>query len=133
MSNPSCLKPRHSACIVQAVVVNLVTLLKQQLFCLTIKTSTVAAGAGGAGVTTSCNWPPFQTAKKIFLITSHKWPPLVSVHSHFLGWRTTYLSLCAVCSKPLRVIRKKLSVTARNYSCKSNLEVACSKIYSLPE
>ena len=55
MSNPSCLKPRHSACIVQAVVVNLVTLFKQQLLCLTIKTSTVEAGAGGAGVTTSCN------------------------------------------------------------------------------
>ena len=137
MSNPSCLYPRHSACTVQAVEFNFSYSFKTiiKLLCLTIKTSTVEAG--GWGVNTSLNQPPIQKCQNFpnespIVRASRKLPPLV-IASHAGVFKIWSLFVCCMykATQSVLVIQKKLSVTAWNYSCKINLEIACDKIYSL--
>ena len=103
--------------------------------CLTIKTSTVEAG--GWGVNTSLNQPPIQKCQNFpnespIVRASRKLPPLV-IASHAGVFKIWSLFVCCMykATQSVLIMQKKLSVTAWNYSCKINLEIACNKIYSL--
>ena len=103
--------------------------------CLAIKTSTVEAG--GWGVNTSLNQPPIQKCQNFpnespIVRASRKLPPLV-IASHAGVFKIWSLFVCCMykATQSVLIMQKKLSVTAWNYSCKINLEIACNKIYSL--
>ena len=103
--------------------------------CLAIKTSTVEAG--GWGVNTSLNQPPIQKCQNFpnespIVRASRKLPPLV-IASHAGVFKIWSLFVCCMykATQSVLIMQKKLSVTAWNYSCKINLEIACNRIYSL--
>ena len=128
--------------------------------CLAIKTSTVEAGGWGVNtslnqppiqkcqnfpnespiVRASRKLPPLVIAShagvfKGALLKTPAWEAtLVSDRGHFLGWFTIWsLFVCCMykATQSVLIMQKKLSVTAWNYSCKINLEIACNRIYSL--
>ena len=86
-------------------------------------------------------WPPlvinqlcpkcqnFPTQSPI-VRTSRKRPALVGDRGHFLGWRIMWCLFVCCMYKATQSIQN-LCVTAWNYSRKSNLQIACHKIYSL--